>query len=577
MSLLLYPQKRTPSKSCEEHGGQEKQYYCENCCCTACSDCCILDRKHTGHNFVRVDEAAKHQTTSLKTLTNQVQDAEQMFSKAIQLTEHVRQQLEQNAHSKKLAINRAKDEVIQHVEDVVKIYKQDVDNAVDAKMKDIVEIQEELQYQQAVVKSASERALNILESGCASDIISVYPSLSAVLHQFSHCQPAAADNSLSYIDLKPVQSVDNMDKLSLDQLLCKKLNISSTTYEPAVSITTKPPRRQLAPNTTKHPSHQPFKPPNTTKLSSRQISTNVPNIWRQRSSPKATRTIKQSNISSSAAEISSVSSSNTRSPILRYKQKWKELNKLETTSQPAGIAIHPNGDIIVSHVKLFEPVSVLSWRGDLIYTLQGCPSGTQDVTISANKQYIVPGDNVLYRYDISGMLYTTMPYPLEGAKAATPRTVAVNSKGQIIAGFGCDGEKKISIYQADGTLLHSLDMWSPPYKLTCTPDDKLIVTFDDNTLVKMDPSGTNAKMIPSPPVVSSWVPAYVCCSKQGELFVGNQGEPKAVYRYVSTDGDFTYHDCVIEMEWPPWGIALSADEKELFVVVQAENAVKIFR
>lgn len=574
---LLYLQKRTPSQSCEEHGGQEKQYYCENCCCTACSDCCILDPKHNGHKLIKIDEAATHMIVPLKTLTEQVKDVEHLFSTAIQLTEHVRQQLEQNANSKKLAINQAKEEIIQHVEDVVKSYEQDVDNTVDEQMKKIIESQEELQFQQAAVRSATEQALSILQSGRASDVVSFYPSLSVIFHQFLQCRPAAADISLSYIDLKPVQSFDNLDKLSLDQMMCTKLNISSATSDPAVPNTTNPPRRQVASSTTKHPSNQSFKPPNTTKLSSRQLPTNAPNLWRQRSSPKASRATIQSHISRSTAKISSVAAGNKRTPTLRHKQKWNELNKLETNSQPAGIAVHPNGDIIVSHVKLFEPVSVFSWRGKLKYTLQGCPSGTQDVAISSNKQYVVPGDNMLYRYDSAGMLYTTMSCLYEGGKATTPKAVAVNSKGQIIVGFDSDGEKMISIYQADGALLHSLQMWSPPYKLTCTPDDKLIVTFVDHTLVTMDPSGANAKMIQPPPGVRSWVPAYVCCSKQGELFVGNQGNPKAVYRYVSTDGNYTYQDCVIELKWPPWGIALSADEKELYVVVQAENAVRIFR
>ena len=98
----------------------------------------------------------------------------------------------------------------------------------------------------------------------------------------------------------------------------------------------------------------------------------------------------------------------------------------------------------------------------------------------------------------------------------------------------------------------------------------------------VDPSGRHVKIIHPPVGIQSWDPWYLYCSKQGgELFIGNQGDPKAVYRYVAGNDGYKYTDCIASMKWCPWGIAMSADEDKLYIVdtnyVSGSGVIKIYQ
>ncbi|XP_072044474.1 uncharacterized protein [Amphiura filiformis] len=251
---------------------------------------------------------------------------------------------------------------------------------------------------------------------------------------------------------------------------------------------------------------------------------------------------------------------------------------------PTGIAIHPipNGDIVLN--SGVAPVTLFSRNGNFKHVIKGSPSKTDDIAITPSNQYIIPGQtgtNEFHIYDSQGILISTTSTFDINNQPSTPRSVTVDSTGRIIAGLGWYGHKTVSIHQPDGTLISKYETTSSPRFITCMPDDKLVISFDDNTLQVMDQSGHNARLImliKPPPGIQSWQPGYVCCSKQGELFVGNWGSHnKAVYRYSRKGGKYTFLDCITMMENIPGGIALSADEQELFVVHYWAHLVKIFR
>ena len=93
-----------------------------------------------------------------------------------------------------------------------------------------------------------------------------------------------------------------------------------------------------------------------------------------------------------------------------------------------------------------------------------------------------------------------------------------------------------------------------------------------STLQLLDYSGNSIQTLDTPPEVKTWKPEYVCCSKTDDVFVVNQGDPKAIYRYAAGR---VYMGCVTTELSEPQGIAISHDDQELFVTER--GGVKIFQ
>ena len=232
----------------------------------------------------------------------------------------------------------------------------------------------------------------------------------------------------------------------------------------------------------------------------------------------------------------------------------------------------------------YAPVTVFSRDGSFKHVIAGSPPYVFDIAITPSNQYIIPGKsgtNEFHIYTNQGAhQYEKNPTKDVLKKSIRPRSVAVDSRGRIIVGLGWDDHHTISIYKPDGTLISKFQTWSSPRMLTCTPNDELIISFAYNSLQVMDQSGHNASIIQPPPGIQVWKPSYVCCSKQGELFVSNTyGDPSAVFRYMATPGscsEYKYLDRITNMECKPWGIALSADEETLYVVDYQSSTIRLF-
>ncbi|XP_072049989.1 uncharacterized protein [Amphiura filiformis] len=590
-------QKKSTTGICDKHGKKLK-YFCENCGCAACSDCSALDPSHRGHSFIRLKEASRRLSCSLENLTRIVGNVEEKYTTAIQQTQQVKQNLDQDTDAKIQAIDEARNEFMQKVDNLVRAYKQDAYRMKEKNLSAIEQIEEKLQVDLASLRSSNELASNVIESGSDSDIISLYQSLSSSLQQLAQAQPTPVDSKLGKIKLEPPQPT-SMDLPSLEQLLCDKLHITVTpTQHTQVShqtsnLSVKPAAAKPLPSATaKHlPSSAATKSPLPRfTIKSPQSSSIKPLSAFTANAEVNTATASKQDPSLFPRSQSVQSTMPSTQP--RIDKKWKECGQIKTTPKvesPRCIAIHPNGDIVLT--SWFAPVTVfsrhrndLSWNGNFKHIIGGSPSNIDDIAITPSNQYIIPGSygkNEFYIYDSQGVLVSTIPTYDINNQPSRPRSVAVDSTGRIIVGLGWDGHKTVTIHQPDGTLISKFETTSSPRKLTCTPNVKLIISFVDITLQVMNQSGHNFSIIQPPPGIQpgiqSWEPVYVCCSKQGELFVGNQGYPKAVYRYVCTDGEYKYLDCITRMENNPWGIALSADEQELFVVDNLSSIVKIFR
>ena len=161
---------------------------------------------------------------------------------------------------------------------------------------------------------------------------------------------------------------------------------------------------------------------------------------------------------------------------------------------------------------------------------------------------------------------------------SSPNSVAVDAKGIIIVMIVGLINNTLSVHHADGTFIEKFATDNVLRRVSATLKEEIVVRFDDDSTLKlMNYSGGNAKSIHPPDVndVYGWNPDYVCCShKYGEIFVGNFCKPGGVYRYTS-DGE--YLGVVTDEVNNPRSIALSNDERELFVVDGCRPNVKIFQ
>ncbi|XP_072049097.1 uncharacterized protein [Amphiura filiformis] len=583
-------QKNSTTELCDNHG-QEKKYFCENCGCAACSDCGILDPTHRGHSLIRLKEASQRQSSSLESLTRRVKIVEEKYTTAVHQIQQVKQNLDRDTDVKVQAIDEARNEFVQQVDNLVRAYKQDACSKKEENLRAIEQIEEKLQVDLASLRSSNALASNVIESGSDSDIISLYPSLSSSLQQSAESQPTLVDSKLGRIKLERPQPTST-DLPSLEQLLCDKLHITtSLTQHPQVShqtsnLSAKAATAELLPSATaKYLPSSSAAAATIKPLAAFTAKAQVNTVTASGQDHQQSTSKHEASQDQSFSLFSKSQSVPNTQPSIQpiFGKKWKYCGQIKTTPQvryPMGIAIHRNRDIILTSIS--TPVTVFSRNGDFKHVIKGSPSEIFDIAITPSNQYIIPGKcdkTGFYICDSRGVLVSTIPTYDMNNKPSSPTSVAVDSTGRIIAGLGSYGDKKtVSIHQPNGTLVSKFETTSSPSRLTCTPDDKLIISFEDNTLQVMDQSGHNASLIQPPPSIQSWKPYHVCCSKQGELFVGNQGYPDTVVsRYVCTGGEYKYLNCITTMESYPWGIALSADEHELFVVDWGSNCVKIFR
>ena len=510
---------------------------------------------------------------------------------AVERAQEMGRSLDRAAGTKIQAVDEAEEEFWQQVQNVVKALKQDVNHRKEEKALAIQQVEEKLQVDLATIINSCELATNVVQFGSDSDIISLYPSLSSTLQQLAESDPPEVDTNLGEIQLKSPREQPRVDLPSFEQLLCDKLHNTllpegaieagnqTTSHLPAE---TPPVEKLMAPSSlTSTAESLPLNPANESPDAAAEATNEEAALPQANEPAESTQDTTQSAGRQNDKQISRFRSLSRflPRPVILFRKEWKRSRQFETAPYvkgPRGIAVHPNGEIVLTSTK--APVTVFSQNGDFNHVINGSSDGIVDIAVTPNNQYIIPGNkdnSEFYIYGSDFVLLKTIPTYDINNKPSEPRSVAVDSKGRIIVGLGWDDAKTVSIHQPDGTLISQFEKPSPPSKITCTPDDRLIISFQDKSLRIMDQSGRNARAIHPPPFIQSWDPRYVCCSKQRELFVGSMGIPSGVYRYVFTFGEYKYSDCIRGMGYP-CGITLSADEKELLVAGFMSSTVTIF-
>ena len=220
-----------------------------------------------------------------------------------------------------------------------------------------------------------------------------------------------------------------------------------------------------------------------------------------------------------------------------------------------------NGDVkhvfpLMSLMGLGAGLGITSTQDGKLVMLAGCGSTScliWDVTGG-------PNDTSFPTNDIDG-------------KPCSPTCVTVDGQDNILIALN----NKVICYDRNGLIISSI-------KTNCTFQHDIalmgngVIAGSYNWDLKLiDSSGQTLKCLQPPPEVQKWDPTSICSSKKDELFVFNNGEPKCVYMYMG-EGDFVGRVTpVITDRGNCTSIALSHDDKELFVAEEVSNYVRIFQ
>ncbi len=142
-------------------------------------------------------------------------------------------------------------------------------------------------------------------------------------------------------------------------------------------------------------------------------------------------------------------------------------------------------------------------------------------------------------------------------------------------------QDRISIYTLDGSLVKSFNIDIPPWHMAILPNGNIAVSPDCRDNVRIyDMNGSLQCRLPPPNGVSTmaWCPSGVCCSRQGEIFIGCREGEVGVYRYTSSG---EYLGCITKDPHVPTvsvniprGMAMTKDGDTLLVADWA--SIKVF-
>ena len=539
-------------KYCSQHEGEIKRFYCETCGVAICPDCCALDPTHHGHRFIRLEDAKNKQSIGLRTFIDNFDDLRDRYNVAIRQTESIKGGLQHSIQTVYEDLDQLKDQYTNMIEAAFEKHRVEVANVWEQRSEELNNTSRGLETSLASLQVAYERGRDIIDTGSDYDILSAYSFMTIASVEAD--EPSAADPIIGQV----VFEADNPEISSVGRLTCGQRDSEDLIdLESEVEI--------LSPS----PSPAPFGIADVENARS-EVTSGFFEFAEDKSLGAYNMAYQPEpgeKRQSSFKEITGL-------------RRWKPSGQFRTTpgaERPKAIAVHANGDIALTSRK--SPMTVFSKGGDVKCIQKGSYCNASDIAISAENHYIVTGNNEIKVYSSKWFgtrrLFSFPTFNFQN-RPGRPTTVHVDSCGKIIVGMH-DG-KTISIHQPDGSALSMFETPHPPRRLAVTSNDELAVILDNNTVQIINQQGYMTKTVEPPPGVE-WIPWYICCSKQGQLIISNQGNPKAVFMYIYRDGQYRVTDCLLKLEnnGIPYGVTLSHDERELFVVDRSNNVVKKFQ
>ena len=506
---------------CNTHR-QDKDWYCEDVGCRIpiCSHCGCSD--HQGHRLKPLNVVADDLRENINKLLADAEKRKPVFEDVIKTNNSIIDQLEKSTEKELKKIDRVREDLMNELDYAVRQLKGRLNDGKKDKLRKIQIYEGNLENLAAV----SREGLEVVESKSDYVIASRYLALEKALTEANNLGITEADKALGNLTLHELSKPKNEAGTStISQLLCSRLGIRDD--------------------------------PSTSGASwFRFIFKKGGDLQDQR--PHGNQ------IEHAARKLNAP----------KLKTTWIESKIVHRTRCPVGIAINQdNGDLAVT--RKFHGVTILS-RNDISRTfdINGSHTASLDIAFSTEtNEYILLGDLKFSRHNGQGDHIQIKHFN------ACPDSVAVNSAGKIVLGFGRN--KSIRVYDKYGNMSGGFETTNTPCKLTSTRvngNDKLVISFVDGENEKklqiMNEDGNNEETIDLPQGVNvkEWKPAYVCCNHDGKLFVGNLSNRK-VFVYEFIDGKYECNSSV-DLNYEPWGLAWFEKENALFVV--AHNTDEIF-
>ena len=551
-------------KYCSQHEGETKRFFCETCCTAVCPDCCALDPSHQGHKFIRLEDARNNFVIALQVFIKDFEQIQTKYSDAILQTESVTDELQQSIQTVNDDLEQLKEHYMTRLEATFEKHRNEVHDVWVQRSEALSKVTQALEGSMTTLQTAYDRAKEVIDTGWEYEIIAAYATVSAASKMST--EPSPPDPSLGSIRFEANRfEITSMGHLTSEA----KSEDDYDLIDLEADLKTLPPP-SLAQSTAN-------RPPSSDKSPSSPddgISTNF-----------ATPTVMDGNVSTPLGASNPAFQPDAHDRLGSFVEtsglrRWKPSGHFKTSpaaERPKAVAIHANGDIAVTSRK--SPMTVFSKSGDVKCIQKGSLCNANDIAISAENQYIITGNNeikvYLSKWFGTRRLFSFPTFDINN-RLEPPSSVGVDSCGRIIVAMH-DG-KTVSIHQPDGTVISMIETSHCPRRLAVTANDELVITFDNNSIQVLSQLGHTIRTI-QPPSRVDWIPWYICCSKNGQVLVSNQGNPKAVFMYIFRDGEYRITDCLLKLDnnGSPFGITLSKDERELFVVDRYNNAVRKFQ
>ncbi|XP_072031810.1 uncharacterized protein [Amphiura filiformis] len=270
-------------------------------------------------------------------------------------------------------------------------------------------------------------------------------------------------------------------------------------------------------------------------------------------------------------------------------QQWNQIGQIpiSDTSYLTGIAVTSDEKIAVSNYVIVDmlffgsaTVKVYSMSGDILHTFNHSSSC---VSITSDDVYVIPSvSNSCKHYSNKYKLLNEFETRSVYDQICKAKAVTVDKNGCIILGVTYSSRDDfvtynhtISIHSSDGILQACFSTSISPYSLAVTSNEEIVIANGQDTLQLLHYTGKCLQTIEPPLEVTTWKPTHVCCSTKDDVFVVNQGDLKAIYRYTAGR---MYTGCVATEVNNPWGIAISHHDHKLFVGERKgkSKSVKIF-
>ncbi|XP_072051629.1 E3 ubiquitin-protein ligase TRIM45-like [Amphiura filiformis] len=266
-------------------------------------------------------------------------------------------------------------------------------------------------------------------------------------------------------------------------------------------------------------------------------------------------------------------------PVCKYVVGYKKIGQITLSQKnvsPTGIAVTSDEKIVVSQGYYMQVgVTVYTMSGVILHKFNELfPSC---VAITPDDIYVFPSANYT-----SCQLYSNKYKLLKKFvfnESCTATAVTVDKNGSIILGMAKNmniDNHTISIHSSDGTVQACFAPSISPNSLAVTSKEEIVIANGQDTLQLLDYTGKCLHTTEPPSEVTTWKPTQVCCNTQDCVFVVNQGDPKAIFRFAAGR---VYMGCVTTEVNDPWAIAISHDDQKLLVGDKSDgsNLVNIFQ